>query len=286
MSGTLYILLPVHNRREVTRRFVDCLKAQSLRDYHLVLIDDGSRDGTAEMVRDRVDRLTVITGTGNWWWAGALQQGYRWLQGRDVGSSDLVLIVNDDTEFEPDFLERGVALTLGRERSLLSALIYSRHGRELVDAGFKVDWRRFMIEQAEDEESVACFSSTALFMRASDFLATGGFRPRLLPHYLSDLEFTLRAARKGMRLRLDRSLKLWWDDETTGFRDFKDETLTGYLSRYFSRKSSSNPFAWTAFVALACPWPWKLTAMPRVWAAVARDLLQAAGNSARRKARR
>ena len=51
MKGSLYILLPVHNRCDITREFIDCLKAQTFQDYHLVLIDDGSTDGTEQMVR-------------------------------------------------------------------------------------------------------------------------------------------------------------------------------------------------------------------------------------------
>jgi glycosyltransferase involved in cell wall biosynthesis len=38
----VYILLPVHNRKEVTQSFIKCLNAQSVKDFHLVLIDDGS----------------------------------------------------------------------------------------------------------------------------------------------------------------------------------------------------------------------------------------------------
>ncbi|HUK05974.1 MAG TPA: glycosyltransferase, partial [Burkholderiales bacterium] len=50
-SGLLYVLAPVHNRRALTERFIGCLKAQTDRDYRLVLIDDGSTDGTAQMAR-------------------------------------------------------------------------------------------------------------------------------------------------------------------------------------------------------------------------------------------
>ena len=76
MKKCIYILLPVHNRREITRDFIDCLVAQTWQNYHLVLIDDGSTDGTDQMVREQVENLTVIRGKGEWWWAGCLQQGF------------------------------------------------------------------------------------------------------------------------------------------------------------------------------------------------------------------
>ena len=47
----LYILLPVHNRREITKRFVECLKRQTLQDFQLILIDDGSTDDTVKIIK-------------------------------------------------------------------------------------------------------------------------------------------------------------------------------------------------------------------------------------------
>jgi GT2 family glycosyltransferase len=104
MTETIYILLPVHDRCEITRRFIVCLKAQTYLNYHLILIDDGSTDGTAEMVGEMIPLLTILRGKGDWWWAGSLQRGYEWLKSNsEVSSQDCVLIINDDTEFESDF---------------------------------------------------------------------------------------------------------------------------------------------------------------------------------------
>ena len=92
----IYILLPVHNRKEITRGFIECLKTQTFQDYHLVLIDDGSNDGTAVMVKEHIPSATVLRGTGDWWWAGSLQQGIEWLRQQKVHDDDAVLMINDD----------------------------------------------------------------------------------------------------------------------------------------------------------------------------------------------
>jgi hypothetical protein len=60
------------------------------------------------MVSRHIARLTVLKGTGEWWWTGSLQQGCNWLKERNVSPSDMVLIINDDTEFGPDFLNTAV----------------------------------------------------------------------------------------------------------------------------------------------------------------------------------
>lgn len=272
MKPTIYILLPVHNRRAITERFVKCLKVQTYTDYHLILIDDGSADGTEEMVRSEIEALTVITGSGDWWWAGSLQQGYRWLKANASSTSDLVLIINDDTEFEPYFLERAIALMGDKRGTLLLAQCYNLHDRQLFDAGVYVDWRNLTFAQATTVETINCLSTRGLFLRVADFFRIGGFHPRVLPHYLSDYEFTIRAHHKGMQLSTDPSLMLWMDETATGYAQIEPEPFVPFIRKYFSKKSSTNPLFWTVFILLACPWPWKVLSLLHVWGSALRKI--------------
>jgi GT2 family glycosyltransferase len=271
---TIYILLPVHNRRDITQRFIQCLRLQTYRNYHLVLIDDGSTDGTEEMVRSQIQTLTVIKGRGDWWWAASLQQGYLWVKSQPSNVSDVVLIINDDTEFSPDFFEKALERVRSNPRILLFAQCYSRYTGEAVNVGFHIDWRRFRVQQAKQAEEVNCFSSTALFMRVDRFLETGGFRPKLLPHYGSDMEFTMRARGKGMELKTDPSVRVVWDERATGRHRFADGDFLSFLRKYFSKRSPLNPVVWTILIALSCPWPWKPINWLRVWAGAAWQVTQ------------
>ena len=261
----IYILLPAHNRKDITAGFVRCLKAQGHGNWHLVLIDDGSRDGTAEMVLSEVENSTVIRGKGDWWWAGSLHQGFKWLKREAVRKEDVVLIMNDDTEFRPDFLEKGVAILRGHSRTLLLARSFSLSSGDLLDAGVHTDWRRFRFEKAERPEDVNCLSTMGLFLRVKDFLDIGGFHPRLLPHFTSDYEFTMRAYHKGFALITDPALRLWLNEETTWNKEDKGAPFGPFLRTLFSKKSPVNPLVWTFFIALACPWRWKLLNWYRVW---------------------
>lgn len=253
MNVKIYILLPVHNRHEATLRFIECLKVQTFQNFHLILIDDGSCDGTAEMVRGNVHSLTVLRGKGDWWWAGSLQQGYRWLQEQNVPAQDFVLIINDDTEFETDFLANALALLRNIERSLLLAQCYSRQTGRLLDVGVSVNWDVFSFEQAKKTEEINCLSTRGLFMKVADFIEIGGFHPILLPHYASDYEFTIRAHRMGMKLVSDASCRLRVDESTTGNNELYGKSFPNSLWRLFSRRSVNNPFMWSAFIALSCP---------------------------------
>jgi GT2 family glycosyltransferase len=261
----IYILLPVYNRRQITNRFIQCLKNQTYGNYHLILIDDGSTDGTEEMVRKEIESVTVMKGKGDWWWAGSLQQGYLWLKSQGISRSDVVLLINNDTEFEADFFEKALSLLRGKSRTLLFAQNRSRK-TERTYIGFHADWRRLHIWHSTTKEEVDGFPTRGLFLRVGDFLEIGGFHSRLLPHYGSDLEFTMRASRKGMTLLTDPSLWLYFDEEPIrGYAKFKSEPWGDFLSKLFSKKSPNNPVMWTVFIALACPWPWKMINCLRVW---------------------
>jgi len=262
---TIYILLPVHNRKEVTIKFVACLNAQTYKNYHLILIDDGSKDGTEEMVRNNIAALTVLKGNGNWWWTGCLQQGYKWIREHSVPLSDVVLIINDDTEFDVAFLESAIRLLSRNNKTLILSQCLDRETGAVTETGVAADWRRLTFDIATAPHKINCLSTRGLFMRVSDLFEIGGFHARLLPHYASDYEFTMRARRRGMELITDPSLRLWFDKKTTGYRHFGTDPFCVFIKKLFSIKSVANPFVWTAFIALACPWKFKIINWLRVW---------------------
>lgn len=254
-GGTIYVLLPVHGRRALTQRFLESLARQTDRAFHVLLLDDGSTDGTASMARASGLPLTILAGDGSWWWAGALQRGYEWMRDAPSSPGDVVLIANDDTLIGEDFLAAGRAALARRPRTLLLAHRLNLDGK-FVDAGVRADWATLRFLPVPDASQADCFSTRGLFLRREDFAALGGFRPRLLPHYLSDYEFTLRARRRGYSLAGDPSVTLRYDAASTGDLDPRAASLGEFLRRCFSNRFALNPLRWTAFVLLACPARW------------------------------
>lgn len=278
-TGTIYVLVPVHNRRELTERFVRCLVAQTDQDFHLVLVDDGSADGTAEMVRSLVSGATVIRGTGHWWWAGSLEQARRWLLRRPVAPNDLVLIANDDTTFEPDFLAAAREVMDREARILLLARPISAQTGQPAALGAMVDWRKLSFKPALNPDDVDVFPTRGLFLRLRDFLDLGRFHAVVLPHYLSDYEFTLRAARRGFTLLTDPSVRLVMDEATTGIRTKDYSSVGAYLRSLLTIKASANPVYWSTFVLLASPRRYLLGNLWRVWRRFGNGLVQAMRSS-------
>lgn len=266
----IYIILPVHNRLETTRCFIECLISQTYHNYHLILVDDGSTDNTEEMVRRQIKSITVLNGNGNWWWAGSLQQGINWLKRASINSSDIVLMINDDVTFDKFFLEKAVSILKNKEGSILQAISFGKETGRLVDAGVKADLKNLKFKQTLVPEEINCLTTRSLFMRFSDLEKIGNFYPRLLPHYLSDFEFTIRAYRKGLNLLVHPELRTIVNENTTGFlqsgfEKLKNTSSSSFIKRYFSKKSKSNPIYFTFFVLLTCSDIWIFINIIRVW---------------------
>ena len=264
MMSTVYILLPVHNRRAITEKFIDCLVAQTYANYHLILIDDGSTDGTDKMVREKVNNLTVIKGKGDWWWAGSLQQGVDWLKQNGADDRDVLVFMNDDVTFEQDFLQIAVSI-LDKHVGMLLPQIFNDKTGHTEESGVEADMKKLTFITAASPAKINCLPTRGLFMRMSELRRVGAFHPKLLPHYLSDYEFTIRANRLGVNLLTSPTLLIKIDNDATGFRSFDGLSFLEFVRRYFSKKSASNPIYWTTFILLASPKSYILWNVLRVW---------------------
>lgn len=264
MKPKVYILLPVHNRRALTQAFVGDLLKQSHTNFHLLLIDDGSTDGTEKMVRAMIKNVTIIKGSGNWWWAGCLQQAIDWLGRNSANSEDVIMMINDDVKIPVEFIETGCRWL--KPGTLIQATIYDDETHEVLDRGmvFEQDKLRFRAPLAN--EQVNCLTTNGLFLLWQDMQKIGDFHTRLLPHYLSDYEYTIRAHRSGLKLIVSPELRLYWNRAATGFREIEESALLPFLKKFFSKKSAGNPVYWSTFIFLACSmryWPLHLA---RIWA--------------------
>jgi len=268
----IYILLPVHNRKEITRGFVECLKAQTVSDYHLVLIDDGSTDGTAEMVRSYIPLVTILQGTGNLWWAGSLQYGLEWLKKHEVDKNALVLFINDDLRFSPYYLERAISLMTDKMGVLILSRYKSSDSDEIKESGVSADLKKLTFKEANSVEQINCLSTRGLFMHWSDIQTIGDFHPRLLPHYLSDYEYTIRAYRKGLKCETSAELTIEENNKTTGYHVINEIYFKDFVKKYFSKKSPGNPIYFSFFVFLTCKPIGIILNLAKIWAKVIKDI--------------
>jgi GT2 family glycosyltransferase len=60
-----------------------------------VVVDDGSTDGTGEMIDEEFPDVILLMGDGNLWWVGSINKGIRYALNA-CEKEDLILVINDD----------------------------------------------------------------------------------------------------------------------------------------------------------------------------------------------
>jgi GT2 family glycosyltransferase len=256
MNELIYILVPTHNRKKITADFVRSLKRQTYQNFKLVLIDDGSSDGTADVVIKEMPSSIILKGDGNLWWAGALQLAINHLGNLEIANDSVILITNDDTIIQDDFLEIGLREIASERETIICAS--SKLDGKIVSSGVHFNWINFGFAGAENESQINCLPTRGILLRFSDILKIGGFRPKVLPHYLSDYEFTYRAHCKGYKLRCPPTFYLAPMLNETGIRSFAQNKGISYLKMLFSKRCVMNPIYLAFFILLASPMKYKL----------------------------
>jgi GT2 family glycosyltransferase len=267
-------LIPVHNRLEYTRACLRCLEEQDYPQLEVVVIDDGSTDGTAQALATEFPDVTVLRGDGQLWWTGAVWWGVTEAL-RAGAPDDFVLFINNDTTFEPDYVSTLVRVSREREGAIVGSLLRSWTDRSLISFGPVISWPRaevYELAAITDDPERLCEQDTidtldalpgrGLLVPAAVFRRVGNFRRRLLPHYIADYEFAARAKRHGEKLILSTHAAVYTAPDppsTNGARGFREA-----LRAIFSRRSSTNLFDHFLFFAVSAPLRYLPLTLPRV----------------------
>src|ERR1044071_10297781 len=92
------LVIPLYNQVEYTRRCVESLARCTEQPYELILVDNGSTDGTGEFLASV--KATVIRNAVNLGCAKAWNQGVR------AATGDVIGILNNDIVVTPGWLGR------------------------------------------------------------------------------------------------------------------------------------------------------------------------------------
>ena len=245
----IHVVTAAHNRYNITKRFVESLKKQTAEDIHLVFVDDGCTDGTPDLIRQEIQGASILHGNGNLWWGGALHLAYRWFRDNCIPAEDYVLITNDDTVFDENYIETGERLLRENPGVWPVGVGFGMQSGQIRDGLFWHDAKTGEGRLLGIGETGNCASTRSIFLRVGDWMKVGGMHPILLPHYASDFEFTIRAARKGFILQTFAELTCFFDESSTGVNEYDKMTLR----KLFSKRSNSNPFYKITFIILSTP---------------------------------
>lgn len=112
---------------------VRSLRHQTYANYHVVVIENGSGDDSAEELEKLSNEdVTVLLQTVNHGFTGGVNIGIKWAQDH---SYDTVALLNNDAIAEPDWLERLVHAIEKTDASVVTGLLLTEDGAKIDDAG-------------------------------------------------------------------------------------------------------------------------------------------------------
>ena len=122
------VIIPNYNGMQYVKRCLDSLMAQTLKDWEILFIDNGSADGSRELVEKEYPLVRVIALPENLGFCGAVNIGIH------AASAPYVVLLNNDTEAEPEFLQELYDGIKQKPRAFSGgAMMLQFHDREKID---------------------------------------------------------------------------------------------------------------------------------------------------------
>lgn len=198
----LSVIIPVHNGRSV---LPDTLAALSRSDldrsqWEVVLVDDSSTDGTADVAAPYVDRVVRLEG-------GPRGPAYARNRGADVCRGPVLVFLDADVRLAPEALRRFAHLF---ESDPTLAAAFGSYDDQPPAPGTVSRYRNLLHHYhhhrgAGDAET---FWAGLGAVRSDVFHAVGGFdEVRYARPQIEDIEFGRRVRRAGHRITLDPSIQ-------------------------------------------------------------------------------
>ena len=202
---TIATLITCHNRREKTLACLEALFKCSLPpdvSNRVILVDDGSSDGTSESVRQKHPEVLIIEGTGSLFWAGGMRVAYA---AALVQGHDFYLWLNDDTVLCANALAKALD-TVQRfsQRCVAVGTTKSKYSESPTYGGFKRESRGFSLRHIllqPGDEPVECDQMNGNMVLIPQQIAQAvGNIDKSFTHGLGDIDYGLRVRKAGFRL--------------------------------------------------------------------------------------
>ncbi len=212
MGVKISVVMPARDAAGTIARAVASVRGQTWREWELIVVDDGSTDGTREAVETAAGgdpRVTVVT-RGPEGIVGALKAGIAAARG------ELIARMDADDEMYPERLD-AQAEFLGRKENSAVGLVgglVEFGGDRVANAGYAghVDWINGLVtpeEIALNRFVESPLAHPSVMFRRECWERWGGYRDGAFPE---DYELWLRWMEAGVRMAKVPRVLLRWND--------------------------------------------------------------------------
>ena len=240
---------------------IECL--ESIRrltypNYRVVVVDNGSTDGSADAFRQRFPEVTVIQNASNLGYAKGFNTGldYAFAHG-----ADYVLVLNNDTIVDPEAVtalvrvaeqDPGIGFVSGKVYSFAQPETLQTAGREsdpVMLVGRHVGGSEVDVGQCDVERDYDFVDDVFLLASCQVYQSVGGYNPNFFLYY-EETDWCARVRRAGYRIAYTPNARIWHKGMVGNSGLQLSPSRVYFLQRnqiIFMRRNAS-PAQWSAFL--------------------------------------
>ncbi|MEP7279957.1 MAG: glycosyltransferase [Bacteroidota bacterium] len=267
----VFIIIPVFNRVALTLDCLQSLEKQTFRDYRIIVVDDGSTDGSGEKIKAAYPKVEILKGDGNYYWTKCVNTAIRHLQ-PELAETDFILHINNDTTVDSTYIEQLLHFHQAYPNSMVGSLSYDPDSEMISHLGiYHSRWTPFVKQNYREEEISRSRLDGIPYLKTINISARGLLIPAYIikkvglldeqnfPQYRSDEDYGIRCREAGFNIYISTNAIVYNSRLNTGW----DHTIHRVSFREFYRSL----FSLTSTNNLAIRWKWskKNAALPPVY---------------------
>ena len=251
-------MLTCHNRQETTERCLWTLSGQNTKcEFTFIVVDDGSTDGTMEMLVEQKKELDIhiLKGNGALFYSRGMHRGMKYALDNSMYDYDYYLLVNDDVDFFAEAISKLIFQSKEQNGAVVVGTTIDNEGHTSYGAiVFVKNVQHRIMEIYEWREIADAFNANCVLIPNKIF-AKAGIMDSHYIHAMGDYDYGMQIKRQGGIIypskeyvgvcNRNSTKGLWSDTSLSRIERFKrKETIKGlpykqwfyYLKKNFGLK--------------------------------------------------
>lgn len=255
-ENRIAFVIPVFNRIKYTRECLEILQQEKTSRFFLknevfiIVVDDGSTDGTKELIRKNFPEVIRLQGTGDLWYSGSLNMGIRYSFDK-LNCNFIMVWENDIFPVDNYFNNLQEILEKWDQNSLICSKLYYRvQPDKIFGMGGTYDPKtghKTLIGRTETDSpkynktmEVDWFLGQGVLIHKTIIDKVGYFDEKNFPQYHADVDYSLRARYAGYKNIVYPQLKLLNDTSTTGMTHDPQKSIRHFFKTLRDIRSNNN----------------------------------------------
>ena len=195
------VILTCYNRKQFTIRCIESLQNSNPNtEFHFVVVDDNSTDGTLEALCELPYSVEIIKGTGQLYWNGGMHLGASIVIERQQ-VYDYVLLVNDDVDFYPGYIDKMILQSKEEHNAVIVGTMVGSDGKTSYGGIVFLSRLRVKCAILEPHDALDCdtFNANCVLIPRDIFKEVGNM-DAYYKHAMGDFDYGMMIRRKGFEI--------------------------------------------------------------------------------------